>query len=294
MRDIPIRVLSNIMEGLSLNTLCLLGKGIGKLMWIFVPERKKRAIENISLHLELSLEESKRLARQNFKHTGQAFLEIFYNPRIEETFIREKVIIKEPHLLEKLLKENRPVVAVTGHMGAWELLSGLMAVYFPDRPTQIVVREPQNNSLRLLMRKLRGRGNHEIVPRDNSVPQILRALRRGGICAFLVDHNCGAHKAVFLPFFKKKAAVNFGPALIALRARAVVFPLFLIRGKEGKYLFHIYPPLDTNSVSGNIKEKVKKIAVFYTSAVEDIASRYPDQWYWIHNRWRTRPSEERD
>ncbi len=292
MKNPIITTISNIMERLSLRTLSKVGRGIGTLMWYGVPERRKRAIENISLHLKLSRKDARKLAKENFKQTGQAFLEIFYNPQLGHEFIKKNISIEQPHLFEKLLKNTRPIVAATGHIGAWELLSGLMAVYFPNRTTQIVVREPENETLKLIMRRLRGRGSHEIVPRDNSTPRILRALKQGGISAFLVDHNCGAHKAVFLPFFQKIAAVNFGPALIAIRARALVWPLFLIRGEEGKYLLHLYPPLDTTILEGNIKEKIKQVALFYTKAVENIASRYPTQWYWIHNRWRTRPPEE--
>ncbi len=284
--------IARIMERQSLKTLSQMGKGVGLLMWYLLPERRKRAIASISFHLGLDYRQAKILARKNFQHTGRSFLEIFYNPKIGQEFIEKHLTINRPSLLKDLISRPQPIVATTGHMGAWELLSGLMAIYFHHRPTQIVVREPENQALRLLMRKFRGRGTHEIVHRDNSALRILSSLKKGGITAFLVDHNCGAHKAVFLPFFKRIAAVNFGPALIAIRARALVCPLFLLRENQERYLLYFYEPLDTSTLTGRLKNKVKEVASFYTRAVEDIASQYPSQWYWIHNRWRTRPPNE--
>ncbi len=192
-------------------------------------------------------------------------------------------------ILNKIKSLNRPIVAVTGHLGSWELLSGMMAILFRDIPTQIVIREPDDPTISRIVKRLRGKYKHEIVPRDNSAPRIANTLKQNGMCAFLVDHNCGRRKAIFLPFLGEIAAVNFGPALMAVRTRAIVLPVFLTRGGDKGYELHFFTTLDTLDCQGNLKDKVSCICKFYTGAVEEMVLRYPDQWYWIHNRWRTRP-----
>jgi KDO2-lipid IV(A) lauroyltransferase len=258
-------------------------------MWLIISSRRKRAITSIMKHLNISKTQAKSLARENFSHIGRSFAEILFNLKVDHRFLQERVRIKNIENLHLLKNTKRPVVAVTGHLGAWELLSGIMAVLFPDRATQIVVREPDDLALRDVVLRLRKKYTHEIVPRDNSAPNILRCLKNNGISAFLVDHNCGAHKAVFLPFLGEIAAVNFGPALMAIRSRAMVWPIFLVRSKNNTYLLYFNDPLDTLSLKGNIKDKIKQITQFYTKEVEKMVLKYPAQWYWIHNRWRTRP-----
>jgi KDO2-lipid IV(A) lauroyltransferase len=107
--------------------------------------------------------------------------------------------------------------------------------------------------------------------------------------AFLVDHNCSREEAVFLPFLGKTAAVNMGPALLALRSKALVLPVFLLREEGMQYRFQVGEALDTATLTGTREEKIRAIARFYTRAVEHMVHERPEQWFWMHKRWKTRP-----
>ncbi len=285
-------LISQLLSRMSLEQISKTGKGIGTLMWLLLPSRKKRAISSIQKHLGYSKKQARVVARENFFHTGRAFLELLYNLKIDYRFLYERVDIQGREILESLKHTHRPIVGTTGHLGAWELLSGIMALTFPHRKTQIVIREPDDMALRDIVVRYRKKFKHQIVPRDHSAPIILKCLKNNGISAFLVDHNCGKRKAIFLPFLREIAAVNFGPALIAVRSRALVLPIFLIRQKNNRYILHVNNPLDTNTLKGNIRDKILQTAKFYTQEVEKIIYKYPAQWYWIHNRWRTRPPKK--
>ena len=112
------------------------------------------------------------------------------------------------------------------------------------------------------------------------VAAVLRALRKNGIVAFLVDHNAPRSEALFLPFMGEETAVNMGPALLAVRAEALIWPVCLMREGNG-YVFHLQEPLDTATLKGSREEKVLAAATFYTKAVEKAVQRAPEQWFWI-------------
>ena len=109
--------------------------------------------------------------------------------------------------------------------------------------------------------------------------------------AFLVDHNTSRSEAVFLPFLGKTAAVNKGPALLAVRAEALVFAVFLRREGED-YVFHIEELMDTATMDGGHEANMRAVARAYTEAVERMIRLAPEQWFWMHNRWKTRPGPD--
>ncbi|MCF8085840.1 MAG: lysophospholipid acyltransferase family protein [Desulfohalobiaceae bacterium] len=274
------------------STLESAGEILGRLMWLALPARRRTAIRALEHHLRLPPDAASKLAWDNFRHTGRSFLEIMHTRKMDHRFLRDRVRIEGEENLERVIRLQRPIVGVSAHLGAWELLSGLLALSFHERGAQIVVRQPKDPLLKELMTHFRQRDNVEIVSRKLAAPKVQSNLKKKGISAFLVDHNCGRDQAVFLPFFQEYAAVNMGPALLALRSRAVVWPVFMLR-EDGNYAIHCGEPLDTRTVEGTLRERVEQVAAFYTREVEAMVRRYPEQWFWMHRRWKTRPDWEK-
>lgn len=273
-------------------TLARSGKLLGWLMKILLPGRFRTARSSMERHLEIGHAQSRSLMNQNFQHTGRSFLELLHSRKVDRRFMQNRVCIKEPERLESVISAQRPIVAITGHLGAWELLSGFIALYFAQRPCQIVVRHPKNEALKEMMLHFRAKNNVEIVSSKEAAPRVRSCLSQNGLSGFLVDHNTGRSKAVFLPFLQDYAAVNMGPALLALRSRAIVWPIFMVREGAG-YGIHNHEPLDTQTLEGTLREKVNQVAAFYTREVEAMVRRYPEQWFWMHKRWKTRPDWEK-
>ncbi len=292
---------------IQLSALRLLGKGftalgfagihriagvLGAVLWYCLPGRRREAVQRIQEHLGLSRHEAVCAARASFTNNAMSFLEIFLVPKllgVTDPRLRDNE--DKERFLRLIAGAERPVIAALAHFGSWELLASLKWEN-KDRPLLTVVRQHKNPAMNTLIHELRGaRGMTSLDHRNVSV-SVLDLLRQGGVAAFLVDHNCRRRDAVFLPFLGKIAAVNKGPALLAVRAKAIVYPLYLERHEDQTYSMIMGQGLDTAELDGSLSDRVSAVAEFYTKAVEEQVRRKPEQWFWMHRRWKTRPEDE--
>ena len=262
-----------------------LGAGLGRLMWACLPWRRELATRNVARHMGVAEDKAREIARQSFRHTGRSFTEILLTDRFGVDSPRLR--FARPDLWRALSESTRPIVATTAHIGAWELLASLLGqIYAPPRPRMVVVRRYPDPAVQAFITARREAGGATMIGHRTVAAAVLKALRRNGIVAFLVDHHALRSEALFLPFLGQDAAVNMGPALLAVRAGALLWPIFLLRdGRD--YVVHQETPLDTAALTGGREEKVRTAALFYTGAVERIVRTYPAQWFWMHNRWKT-------
>lgn len=264
----------------------VLGNLTGRLIWHFFPSRRELAVNNIMRHLDMSREEAEKTARASFCHTGRAFLEILLTGRFGMNSPRLR--IASPELMQKLRECDRPIVAATAHFGSWELLASMLGqLYEPPRPRMVVVRRYRDEAVQSFIASCREATGADMIGHRNAAMSVIRALHKKGIVAFLVDHNSSPAEAEFLPFLGETAAVNMGPALLAVRAKALVWPVVLVR-EENEYVFHLKEPLDTATLEGSREEQVRAAAQFYTMAIEDFIRERPEQWFWMHDRWKTK------
>jgi KDO2-lipid IV(A) lauroyltransferase len=257
--------------------------------WHLAPDRRRVAVHAVRKHLKVSDEEAERIARRSFRENFLSFLEILHAGRF---FTTQSVrVVHHPEIKVLLEQEARPIIIVTAHLGSWELMPGLAADILPQRKGMVVVRSRRNPVLNRIMAELRGVRGMEAVDHRRASEIVLPGLRQGGVAAFLADHNAGRKEAIFLPFLEDTAAVNMGPAGMALRTKAAVYPVFLLRDGKGGHILHFLPPLHTEKLEGSIRERIRTTAAFYTDAVADMVRMYPEQWFWMHRRWKTRPRD---
>lgn len=290
MRYKCMRILADILHRLPWKALRAIAACMGGVFWHMAPSRRNEAIAAVEKHLAVPHKEAIRIARRSFAENILSFLEIFH---VGKFFTDQSVhVVHTPESKAFMQAETAPVVIVTAHIGSWELMPGLAADIFPARESMVVVRSQKNREINRLMGELRGARGMLMIDHRKASDIVLPRLRAGGLAAFLVDHNTKRREAVFLPFLGDAAAVNVGPASIALRTKAAVYPVFLIRDGRGGHILHALPPLHTGELEGSIKERVRAIATFYTNAVAEMVRRYPEQWFWMHRRWKTREKEE--
>ena len=284
-----LRCVARMLYALGFAGIRILGEFVGALLWIFLRCRRKESIQRVRDRLEVPLDKARDIARASFTHNAKAFLEIVQNPR----FGLGSLCLRDPAGIERLLRIiaiQRPLVIASAHFGAWELLAGL--VKDSTRSIATVVRRQKNSAAHELICELRNEGGMASIDHREASSRVLAHLRGNGVVCFLVDHNCRRSEAIFLPFLGKSAAVNMGPALLALRGKALVCPVFLQREEKGGYSIRAEEPLDTALLEGSIADRVRHIAVFYTEAVERCVRARPEQWFWMHERWKTRPEGE--
>jgi KDO2-lipid IV(A) lauroyltransferase len=275
---------------LSPGTLRRLARIMAALAWRLMPARRKAAIAAIEKHLHRSRKEATAVARRSFEENFLSFLEIFHAGRFPTPVSVSQVVTPEGMAL--LQEETGPIVVTTAHLGSWELMPGLASDLLPDRPGMAVVRSQKNPTVNRLMAELRGARGMQVVDHRQASGLVVPHLRRNGLTALLVDHNTSRREAIFLPFLEDTAAVTLGPALLALRTKAAVFPVFLVRDGAEKHLLYIGKPLHTARLTGSLSERARAVARFYTDAVAEIVRKHPEQWFWMHRRWKTRPKEE--
>lgn len=259
---------------------------LGFIMWTFLFRRRKAAIERVGLHLGVSGAEAARLAKSSFYNTARSFMEIFLNDKFSMDYVR----VETPELLEKMMSPGQSGVLATAHFGSWELMGTLIS-QTARRPTMTVARKQKDPVVSELIRELRGESKLIAVDHREASGPTLECMRNQGIAGFLADHNTTRREAIFLPFFNDIAAVNMGPAMLAVRVKAVVYPVFLRRDGMRAYTLRMHEPLDTTTLEGPLSERVRQVAEFYTKAIENQIREAPEQWLWMHNRWKTRPPE---
>lgn len=264
------------------------GRRLGALLWHLLPGRRRMATQAIARHLDLPAPEARRVARQSFTHNARSFLELVLVDRFGFEQIGSRLEIADAELFRRFSESTRPHVITAAHLGAWELMAALLGQWHPDRPRLMVVRRNGCKAINDFIFAKRGARGAQVVDHRNAVFAVLKGLKRNGVAAFLVDHNTRRDEAVFLPFLGETAAVNMGPALLAVRAKAVVWPVSLVR-KDDRYVLLLETPLDTVSLGGDRQNRVETVARFYTEAVERAVRAYPEQWFWMHKRWKTRP-----
>lgn len=267
--------------------IAMLGNGLGRLMWLAMPARRRLATTNIALHLGMPEEKAATLAAESFRQSARSFLEIVHTKNF--SLQSPKFHVLQPELWERLRATTRPIVVASGHMGAWELQATVLGeTHAAPRPRMMVVRRFPDPAVQNFITSQRESRGATMIGHRTVASSVLRALRLNGVVAFLVDHNALRSEALFLPFLGEEAAVNIGPALLAVRGNAEIWPITLLRDGHD-YALYIQEPLDTMTLQGSREEKVRAAAQFYTAAMEKVIRAYPAQWFWMHNRWKTRP-----
>jgi KDO2-lipid IV(A) lauroyltransferase len=180
------------------------------------------------------------------------------------------------------------VIALTAHLGAWEILAGIMAAY--GIPIAVVHRPRDNPRLDALLGRLRAQGGVEMLPRGAAARAALRALREGKVLAMLFDQNASRREGVFVPFFGRPACTREAPVRLAMRTGAPVVPVFIERiGESARHRVRALPPLALvpEDREGDPSAAILENAARMTAAIEAAIRRAPDQWIWTHRRWRT-------
>ena len=186
--------------------------------------------------------------------------------------------------LRRAAAAGRGILVLTAHYGNWELLAAAHGL--TGLPLSFVVRPLDDPILDDLAGRFRRRSGAELIVKHRAVREVMQALRRGRMVGILLDQNATRGEGVFVPFFGVPASTSKGLALLALRTGAPVVPVFLRREPDGRHCMDVRPPLPAPP-----DEDVLTYTAAFNAAIEAAIRRAPEQWLWMHARWRTRPRE---
>jgi len=256
---------------------------------LFLADKKHREIVLDNLNRAFGREKSRyeieMLAKQVFKNALQIVFEIGWSLNLDEKRLMEHFTIEGRSHIKNAYEKGQGVLVLTGHFGNWELLSviGAMLAY----PLSVLYRPLDLKPLDRFFNKLRTRFGGKLIPLKRSMFAILKSLGRGEMVVLLMDQNVDWYEGVFVDFMGHRACTNKGLALIALKTKAPVIPAFLVREKGGftaKFLPEI-PLKMTGDTTRDVEDNTRQ----YNQVIESFLRQYPDQWFWLHQRWKTRP-----
>ena len=265
-----------------------LADSLGRI-WFQVDKRHRQiALDNLKIAWgdELSEDERRNIARKNFIHLARVLLEL---PHLRELCSDDLDGFVSFHGIDHFanaLEKGRGVLLLASHFGNWELMA--LAFSLRYHPINIVVRPLDNPFLDNLLTKIRTRGGNKLIPKKGSVRKMLHLLADGDAVALLLDQNSAWYEGVFVPFFNEIACTNKALSTIALRTGAPVIPAFNVRRPDGSYQIFCKPEI-VLAKSGDIIRDVEENTAKFNKIIESYVRRYPEQWFWVHQRWKTRP-----
>jgi len=267
----------------------LLGALVGGMVYSFAGRLRRTGLRNLELALpEMPPAERERTLRQLFRNLGWQLAEFCrmerYTPANTADWIRYQGL---EHFLAAEA-EGRGVFILTGHLGAWELSSFYHSLM--GHPMGMVIRRLDNRKLDAFVNRIRCRHGNKVLHKDDFARGLLTAMRQGESVGILMDTNMTPPQGVFVDFFGTPACTASGLARVALKTGAAVVPGFLVwEAVEGRYVLHFGERIPLPN-SGDAEADVLELTQRCTSVLESWVRRYPDQWLWIHRRWKTRPA----
>ena len=259
----------------------------GRVFFMTDKRHRRIVIDNLTHAFghEKSQFEIRVLAKRIFINLVLIIFEIAWSLNLNHKQIGKYFKIDGRSNILDAYEKDRGVLVLTAHFGNFELLTVIAAMI--KHPLSIVVRPLSLKPLDRFFTDLRTRFGAKIIPKQRSFRAILRSLERKEIVGLLMDQNVDWYEGVFVDFMGRRACTNSGLALLALKTRAPVVPVVLIREKEGfRAEFGAEIPLIE---TGDKRKDVELNTLQYNRIIETIVRRYPEQWFWVHQRWKTRP-----
>ena len=258
----------------------------------FVHGRLRRVgLRNLALaYPQMPARERGRIVRGEFISLGRQLAEVCLFPRYTRENVSRIVVYEGFENFERAYARGKGVLFLTGHIGAWELSA--FAHSLQGHPLSIVMRSLDNPYVDGLLQRYRTMHGNRTVDKDDFVRGLLSAMRAGETVGILMDTNMTPPQGVFVDFFGIPACTASGLARIALRTDAAVVPGFTVwDAKLRKYILRFDPAVELIRTGDNEADIVANTAKF-SHVIEDVIRRYPDQWLWVHRRWKTRPLGE--
>ncbi len=247
-----------------------------------------------NLHLvfpDWSAQKRKQVIRGMVRQIGWMAGEFSQFPKYTRERIESIVVLDGFEHFDEARRRGRGVLFLTGHMSAWELAPFAHALY--GYPLHFLVRPIANRRVDALINHYRCLSGNRPIDKNRSARAILRVLNDGGTVGILSDHNTSLEEGVFVDFFGIPASTTSGLARLALRTDAAVVPGFLSWDVDRcKYRLRFEHPVEL-ARSGDEEADVRETTARFTKVIEEYVRAHPDQWLWVHKRWKTRPPGEK-
>jgi len=280
-----IQALVAAVQLLPLRVALALGRWGGGIAYHLFPRERRLSLAHLEIAFpERSAEEREAIARRMFRNLGELGMEIAQLPRLESRLASYVELDAAAAAVIDGARRGNGVVAVTGHIGNWELL--FRRIVHSGRSAYAVGVEMSHHALTAMIEKARGPGRTIWRGAPGSSKKLLRAFREDAYLAMLIDQDTKV-QGVFVPFFGRLAHTPRAAADLAIRTGAGVLTIFIHRKPEGGHRISVQEIEWSPTEDG--EEDARRLTAAMTASIEAEIRRHPDEWVWMHERWKTRP-----
>lgn len=266
-----------------------LGAALGRLLGDLDRRHVAIAMDNLR-HAFPEWDEPRRLrtARGVYAHFGRILFDVLWLHGRRPDVVPSLAEIEGREHVAAAMAGGRGALLVSGHLGNWEVHGVGHGVLFG--PMAVVARPLDNPVLDRLLCEARALGGNVVLPKRHALAHVMRALRDGMAVAILIDQNVQEQDGIFVDFFGRAAATTTVAAALAVKTGCALVPSYTRLLPDGRYRFVYEAPLRAGP--GDRREEVARLTQHLTRRIEEWVRGAPEQWLWIHRRWKTRPAVE--
>ncbi len=271
-----------LITALPLRVVFALGQFLGWLAWLALPNYRRLARHNVQIAFGKKMTEAEktRLVRRHFARLGANLLSGMKLNSMPLTKVAPLVTIEGAEEMHRHLRSGRSVVLALSHLGNWELFAQIVPHYFNYVPLSTVYQKLGNPRIDQFVRQQRARFGVRLFDRSEGFADAIRLLRTGGLIGILSDQHSGDH-GLWTPFFGRLASTTPLPGLLCKRTGAALMAASLFTDGPGKWRLTFSPTLDEPN------DSIDELTAKANRAIEGEIRRAPEDWFWVHNRWKT-------
>lgn len=267
-----------------------LGKTLGSVAYRLDRKRTAIALDNIKRAFpDMPGEEAGRIAGRVFENLAVMIFEFMRIPWLDMKTMSRFIEFEGREHFERALKKKKGVIILAAHFGNWEMMAAALGTFL--HPLDIVARDLDNPAVNEFVSWVRRRAGNRIISKNRAMRKLLKSLSQNGVVGILLDQNVALAEGVFVDFFGIPACTNKGPAMLAAASGAAVVPVFNVR-EGNRYRIKILEEVEMADTGDRELDAVTNTQRC-TKVIEEMIRKYPEQWFWVHRRWKTRPPEEK-
>jgi KDO2-lipid IV(A) lauroyltransferase len=262
-----------------------------RILLALLPKLRRVALLNLQIAFpDWTDAERHAMLRSMARHLAWQAVEFTRFPHYNRDTIEEIVEMEGHENFLAAQRQGNGVLILTGHLGAWELSSFAHAVY--GFPMHYIARPLDNARLDAFINRYRGLSGNQPIFKNESARTVLKVLNGGGVVGILADQNTLPEEGAFVDFFGKTSCTTTGIARLALHTGAPVVPGYAYWDTAAnKYKLRFEPAVELVE-TGNQEQDIVESTQRFAKIIEAIIRKFPDQWVWVHARWKTRPKGE--
>jgi Kdo2-lipid IVA lauroyltransferase/acyltransferase len=225
------------------------------------------------------------IAKGVYRHFAIVVAEFFDMPYINKENIHKWVDVEGLENFQEGNAKGKGLLSIVAHFGNWELMTIAGPIYL--KPFDIVYRPLDNAVIDNIVEYVRTMQGNALIPKGGSGKKIMELLKDNHMIGILSDQNVATREGVFVDFFGRPACTGVGLAVMAMRSGTPILPAFMARQKSGKYKFILKPTIEavcTDDYDADLVVNTQR----FTKIVEEVVREYPEQWFWFHQRWKTK------